>query len=52
MDKYYVYSLTHDVISVPMSFNKAKAKQDEYNAMGDRLQILKIVVDDDGKVVN
>lgn len=52
MNKYYVYSLTFDVISVPMSFKKAKEKQDEYSIAGEKLQILKIVVDEDGKVVN
>lgn len=51
MNKYYVYSVKYDVISRPMTFKEAKLKQDWCSSEGDELQILKIVVDCDGKVV-
>lgn len=51
MNKYFVYSVKYDVISRPMTFKEAKLKQDWCSAEGDVIQILKIVVDEDGKVV-
>lgn len=52
MNKYYIYSPKFDVISRPMTFRDAQAKQsNEREVYDNKVQILKIVVDEDGEVV-